>query len=241
MMRRSRRDLCRLLAWLPLLAHSALAGCATKPSDSSLEQAIRENRFDEALSIVTALRSSSADTAELRLLTGASLFVAQDFSEARRAFLSVDAVGTYLFPERDGRAEDTPLRTDVRPDHWVALSTLRLEKSLTETVTIDPLSRVMTGSWPPERYVEERVSAARRAADATILSIASSPGREAMLDDIASARTEEYRCTGYFVAAESALARGDRSGAQQMLGIATRRGLPLLELHVAQAELNRLM
>jgi hypothetical protein len=240
MIRQSRRDLCRLLAGLPLLAQSALAGCASKPSNSSLEQAIREARFDEALSIVTALRSSNADTAELRLLTGASLFVAQDFGEARRAFLSADAAGIYLFPERDGRAEDTLLRTDVRQDHWVALSTLRLEKSLAETVTIDPLSRVMTGSWPPERYVQERVSAARRVADATILSIASSPGREAMLDDIASARIEEYRCTGYFVAAEVALPRDDRSGAREALTMATQRDVPLLEFHVAQAEHQRL-
>ena len=62
-----------------------------------------------------------------------------------------------------------------------------------------------------------------------------------MLDDIASARIEEYRYTGYFVAAEAALARGDRQSAQEMFGIATTQGdVPLLELHVAQAALHRL-
>jgi len=240
MRRQSRRDLCQTLAWLPLLAYPALAGCAARPSASSLDEAIRHGRFDRALSIATALRKRNGDTAELRLLTGASFFAREDFAEARRAFASTEIAGTHLLPEFDDQPKDLLLRTDVGQEHWLALSTLRLERSLSQTLMIDTLGRVMIGTSPPERYVEERIRDARRVADATILGIASSPGRDAMLDRRASACAAEYRCTGYFVAAEAALARDDRSEAREMLDRATQRDVPLLEFHVAQAELQRL-
>jgi hypothetical protein len=104
----------------------------------------------------------------------------------------------------------------------------------------DPVERVLGGAWDPERYVREKAAWARRMLDASMLSVTTSSGRDAMLEELGDGQEPTFRCTGYFLAGEMALARRDRAAAQKHLAIAAMRELPLLEFYLARAELAQL-
>jgi len=214
-----------------------LSRCASDPEPADIAQAIRDGDFDDALAAAHALQAQGADTPELRLVIGAMQFGLNRFVDARRWFAAADGAGTYLISDATMDGDDALIRTEIAQGDWLYLTALRSGESLASLQAVDPVERVLGGAWDPERYIRERVAWSRRMFDASILSIAASAGREAMLDDLANDQAPTFRCTGYFLAGEMALARNDRARASKHLTLATAQELPLLEFYLARAAL----
>jgi hypothetical protein len=214
-----------------------LSGCASDPQATDVAQAIRAGEFEDALRAAHALQAEGHDTPELRLVIGAMKFGLNRFAEARRWFASADGAGTYLVSDITMDDDGALLRTEIAQGDWLHLSALRSGESLATLQPVDPVERVLDGAWDPERYVREKTAWARRMFDASILNVTTSSGRAAMVDDLANGEEPTFRCTGYFLAGEMALARDDRGLARKHLTLATAEELPLLEFYLAQAEL----
>jgi hypothetical protein len=217
-----------------------LAGCASDPEPADIAAAIRAGEFDEALIAAHALQAQGRDTPELRLVIGAMQFGLNRFADARRWFAAADGAGTYLISDVTMDGDDALIRTEIAQGDWLHLTALRSGESLAKLQAVDPVERVLSGAWPPERYVREKVAWARQLFDISILNFASFPNRDAMLDHLAGGEAAKFRCTGYFLAGEMALARNDQKLAREQLTIATQEELPLLEFYLAQAELGQL-
>jgi hypothetical protein len=217
-----------------------LSRCASDPEPADIAQAIRDGDFDGALAAAQALQAEGGDTPELRLVIGAIHFARADFEKARRSFASAGSAGTYLMADADPDRDEPLLRTDIAQTQWLHLGALRSGDPLPQDAGSDPLDRILAGTWSPERYVDASAAMARQLADAAVLTLASSPGRDAMLDRLASVQAADYRCTGYFVAGEAALVGGNVPDARRLLRLATGQEVPLLEFYVARAELARL-
>lgn len=217
-----------------------LAGCAGDPEPADLAQAIREGDFTAALAAARTLQAQRRDTPELRLVIGAMQFGLHRFGEARSAFASADGAGTYLLSDASVDTDDALLRTEIAQGDWLHLSALRSGDSIAGLPMADPVERVLGGAWDPERYIREKAAWARQMFDASMLSVTTSSGRDAMLADLGDGQAPTFRCTGYFLAGEMALARQDRAAAQKHLAVAAKRELPLLEFYLARAELAQL-
>jgi hypothetical protein len=230
-----RREFCLATGALFALP---LAGCASDPAPADIAAAIRDGDFDESLRAAHALQAEGRDTPELRLVIGAMKFGLNRFEEARRWFASADGAGTYLLSDVTMDGDDSLLRTEIAQGDWLRLTALRTGESIAKLQAIDPVERVLSSAWDPERYIREKAAWSRRMFDASI--VTSSGGRDAMLDDLASGEEPTFRCTGYFLVGEMALARNDRELARKHLTLAAAQELPLLEFYLARAELAQL-
>ncbi|HEY1383435.1 MAG TPA: hypothetical protein VGF43_07455 [Dongiaceae bacterium] len=232
-----RREFC--LATATLLA-LPLAGCASDPAPADIAEAIRDGDFEDALTAAHALQAQGRDTPELRLVIGAMKFGLNRFDEARRWFASAEGAGTYLISDPTMDGDDALIRTEIAQGDWLRLTALRSGESIANLQAVDPVERVLSNAWDPARYIREKAAWSRRMFDASILSVTTSAGRDRTLDDLASGEAPIFRCTGYFLAGEMALARNERNLARKHLTTATGQELPLLEFYLAQAELARL-
>jgi len=221
------------VACLPMLA-----GCASDPAPTDVASAIRAGEFEDALRAAHALQAQGRDTPELRLVIGAMKFGLNQLAEAQRWFASAEGAGTYLLSDVTMDGDDALLRTEIAQADWLRLTALRLGESLANLQAVDPVERVLAGAWDSERYLREKVAWSRRMFDASI--VTTSGDRDAMLDDLADGEEPTFRCTGYFLVGEMALARNDRDLARKHLTLATAQELPLLEFYLARAELAQL-
>src|ERR1051325_11460148 len=194
-----------------------LSGCASDPAPTDVAEAIRDGDFNEALRAAHALQAQGGDTPELRLVIGAMKFGLDQFAEARRWFASAEGAGTYLISDATMDGDDALIRTEIAQGDWLRLTALRSGESIANLQAVDPVERVLGGTWDPERYIQEKVAWSRRMLAASILSITTPTGRDRMLDDFASGEKPTFRCTGYFLAGEMALARNDRDLARKHL------------------------
>jgi hypothetical protein len=215
-----------------------LTGCASDPAPADVAEAIRDGEFEDALRAAHALQAQGRDTPELRLVIGAMKFGQGRFAEARRWFASAEDAGTYLISDATMDGDDALIRTEIAQGDWLRLTALRLGESLAGLQAVDPVERVLAGNWEPARYVKEKVAWSRRMFDASI--ITTSGDRDATLDDLAGGEQPTFRCTGYFLVGEMALARNERDLARKHLTLATAQELPLLEFYLARAELAQL-
>jgi len=230
-----RRDFCLATGALFALP---LAGCASDPAPADIAAAIRKCDFEEALSGAHALQAQGRDTPELRLVIGAMKFGLTRFEEARRWFASAEGAGTYLLSDVTMDGDDALLRTEIAQGDWLRLTALRSGESIANLQAVDPVERVLSSAWNPERYIREKAAWSRRMFDASV--VTTSGNRDAMLDERANGEEATFRCTGYFLVGEMALARNDRDLARTHLTQAAAQELPLLEFYLAQAELVRL-
>lgn len=232
----SRRRLLRVCT-LPLVYAPLLSACGSDPRDEDVAQLIRDGDFDAARTKAEALMQRGAAGEQIPLLAGALALQAGDFTRARE-----------LFAAKPGPGADTSqafFASGLEQSHWLRLAALRsgidVGPRLTDAVPLDPLGAALAGRISAQAFLRAKIEEARRIADATILSIRQSPGRDDLLDRLAGEGEARFRCTGNFVAAERSLASGDEVSARAFLTAALQgRTVDLLEFHIARAELARL-
>jgi hypothetical protein len=249
-----------LLIGIPAVAIlPILPGCGVVRSRDDIARLMLEGAPDAARRATDTLLERQPDDPRLRMMAGALAFAAGDLGRAAELFAAAG--------EEVDLAENPPLATGLAGRHWRALTALRrgmpplpdspdlaesdpstalqLASALFPDVqgmaALDPPAALITGGISVEAFVDAKVDAARRMADATVLSVTSSSGRDALLESLAQEHLAEYRCTGSFVAAERALASGDTAAARAGLVAALNAGaVNLLEHHAATIELARL-
>jgi hypothetical protein len=232
----SRRGLLRVCS-LPLFCVSLLSACGSAPREEDVALLIRDGDFDAARVAAETLIARGTIDAQIPLLAGALALQAGDFSRARELFAAES--------EQSGDAPQPWFATGLERDHWQRLTALRagtgMAPEIADTLAFDPLGAVIAGKISAQEFVNAKIDGARRLADATVLSIQQSAGRDGLLNRLSREQEAHYRCTGNFVAGERSLAAGDRASARQFLQAALASGAEnLLEFHVSKAELTHL-
>jgi hypothetical protein len=228
-----RRALLRACA-LPLLCTPVLSACSMDPRQEDVARLIRDGDFSAARSTAEKLIARGDDDGQIFLLAGALALQAGDFARARELFAADPA----------DDASRASFASGLAQVHWRRLASMRAgvyADADSSMLALDPAAELVAGKLSPDAFVSVKVEEARRVADATILSVQQSTGRDAMLDHRAREDEPLYRCTGNFVAAERSLSSGDSVSARRFLTAALeRKAENLLEFHVAKAELARL-
>jgi hypothetical protein len=232
----SRRGLLRACS-LSLLCAPLLSACGSKPRSEDVTQLIRDGDYDAARVAAETLIEHGSVDGQMPLLAGALALQAGDFTRAQELFA--------VKPGPAGDASQTLFATGIEQDHWLRLTALRsgndIASGITDAVFLDPLGAAIAGKISAQEFVGAKVKEARRIADATVLSIQQSPGRDSLLDRLAGEREPQYRCTGNFIAAERMIAASDAAAARGMLMAALEtKAEDLLEFHIAKAELMHL-
>lgn len=199
---------------------------------------LRVGEFATARDAIEKKLAKDGGDRQSRLIAGALAFQAGDFQRAEVLFAAA----------RDSTIDDdaSPIVSGIEPQHWLRLTAWRSGGSDSPGDELimperDPLGALIVGLISVDEFVTAKIAEARRLADATILSFTQSPGRDSLLDGIAHQHASEFRCTGNFVAAERALAKGDIEAGREFLAAARATKLDdLLEFHIAGAELQRL-
>lgn len=227
----SRRRLCRIGA-VSILGLLAPVGCGGPPRPADVAALIRAGDFKAAREAAEAILERNPEDAQILREAGAMAFAAGDFSRARALFTSL----------QDDESVAAILPSGLRPAHWLALIGLRTGEASAAGLDPfnDPLYQLIAGAMTVEAYVTAKVAAARQVADATLLSIAASPGRDAVLDSLAWRDAPQFRCTANFAAGQRAVMLGDRAAARGLFAAAADIEVDLLERYVAGAELARL-
>jgi hypothetical protein len=228
-----RRALLR--AWsLPLLCAPLISACSTDPRREDVARLIRDGDFSAARNIAEKLVARGDVDGQMPLLAGALALQAGDFTRADELFAADPA----------DDASQAPFASGLAQVHWRRLASMRSRADAVAgsgTLVSDPVADLVAGRLSPEAFVRVKVEEARRLADAMILSVQQSTGRDALLDQRAREDEPLYRCTGNFVAGERSLAGGDPASANRFLSAALEpKAGNLLEFHIAKAELARL-
>lgn len=228
----SRRRFCKIGA-ASALSLLAPVGCGGLARPVDVAALIRAGDLNAARKAAEAILKRSPDDGQVLLEAGALAFAAGDFSRAHALFAAAQ--------DRESLAAIVP--SGMLPAHWLFLTGRRsgqMPAVLGVDLFNDPFCRVLGGAMTVDDYVGAEVAAARQVADATLLSIAASPGRDAALQSLARRDVPQYRCTGNFAAGQRAVMLGDRATARGLFSEAADAAVDLLERYVAKAERARL-
>ncbi len=228
----ARRRFCKIGA-ASVLSLLAPVGCGGPAHPADVAALIRTGDFNAAREAAEAILKRSPDDGQVLLEAGTLAFAQGDFSRAHALFAAA----------QDHASLAAIVPSGMLPAHWLFLTWLRSGQTpavLRIDPINDPLCKVLGGAMAVDAYVEAEVAAARQVADATLLSIAASPGRDAALASLARRDAPQFRCTASFAGGEREVMLGDRATARGLFAAAADAKVDLLERYVAGAELARL-